>query len=185
MCIRDSYLAVQLVRDEWFNTSAHRMLAELQSSQKGVVILTQDIIPRQRRIEITVMGGGSAPDLSRNLQARLPEFGLTGALLEVRQPSEAPLRREAGAALGSASQELQRKTLLQLNEQTARVLALEQQAQQARADLALHAQLAQEIQAQLPSVRHVTVSRATGPAADQLKLVVALDACLLYTSRCV
>ena len=63
-----------------------------------------------------------------------------------------------------------------MNEQTARVLALEQQAQQARADLALHAQLAQEIQAQLPSVRHVTVSRATGPAADQLKLVVALDA---------
>ena len=169
------YLAVQLVRDEWFNTSAHRMLAELQSSQKGVVILTQDIIPRQRRIEITVMGGGSAPDLSRNLQARLPEFGLTGALLEVRQPSEAPLRREAGAALGSASQELQRKTLLRLNEQTARVLALEQQAQQARADMALHDQLAQEIQAQLPSVRHVTVSRATGPAADQLKLVVVLD----------
>jgi uncharacterized hydrophobic protein (TIGR00271 family) len=170
------YLAVQLVRDEWFNTNASRFLAAQEASHKDLVILARVITPRERRIEITVVGGGSAPELGRSLQARLPEFGLTGAVLEIRQPSEAPPRREAGAAPGLAVQELQRKTLLQLQEQTARVAAFEQQARQAGADFALQVQLAQEIQAQLPGVRHVKVARAAAATADARGLVVVLDA---------
>jgi uncharacterized hydrophobic protein (TIGR00271 family) len=170
------YLAVQLVRDEWFNTRAHRYLAALEASQKDVVILTRDIVPRQRRIEITLLGGGSEPDLDRSLQARLPEFGLAGAVLEIRQPSEGRARRDASALPTAAQQDLQRKTLLQLDEKTARVAALEQQVRQAGAEQALQAQLAQEIQAQWPGVRQVTVARATVGGADVRGLVVVLDA---------
>jgi len=169
------YLAVQLVRDEWFNTRAHRYLEALEASQKEVVILTRDIMPRQRRIEITLLGGSSAPDLDRTLQARLVEFGLTGALLEIRRPSEGRPRRDTGSGPGTVQQDLQRKTLLQLEEKSARVAALEQQVQQASAEQALQAQLAQEIQAQLPGVRQVTVTRATAGAAGAHGLLVVLD----------
>ena len=169
------YLAVQLVRDEWFNTRAHRYLEALEASQKEVVILTRDIMPRQRRIEITLLGGSSAPDLDRTLQARLVEFGLTGALLEIRRPSEGRPRRDTGSGPGTVQQDLQRKTLLQLEEKSARVAALEQQVQQASAEQALQAQLAQEIHAQLPGVRQVTVTRATAGAAGAHGLLVVLD----------
>ncbi len=40
----------------------------------------------------------------------------------------------------------------------------------------MQAQLAQEIQAQLPGVRQVTVARATAGSADARALVVVLDA---------
>ncbi len=170
------YLALLLVRDEWFINSAHRLLAAHEASEKDLVILTRTIAPRQRRIEITVVGGGTAPEVDRRLQERLPEFGLTGAVLEVRHPSEAPVGRPVDASPGSPQQEVQRQTLLRLQEQTARVATLEQQAQKAADDRAMPAQLAQEIHAQLPNARNVTVARADAATADGFRLVVALDA---------
>lgn len=170
------YLAVQLVHDEWFNTRAHRYLAALEASQKEIAILTRDILPRQRKIEITLLGGGSAPDLDRTLQARLPEFGLAGAVLEIRQPGEGRPRRDPSALPTATQQDLQHKTLLQLEEKTARVAALEQQVQQDGAEQALQGQLAQEIRTQWPGLRKVTVARASAGRADARALVVVLDA---------
>jgi hypothetical protein len=169
-------LATQLVRDEWFSTRANRYLAALEASQKDTLILAREVDPRARRIRLALLGVDLTPEQKRDMEAKLAEFGLADAALEIRQPTEA--RREAGGVhlARAQAQEAQRKTLLQLDEKTARVAALEQQINRANAEVADHARLAEEIHAQLPAVRGVTVARPASTTPEARRLMVALDA---------
>ena len=169
-------LATQLVRDEWFSTRANRYLAALEASQKDTLILAREVDPRARRIRLALLGADLTPEQKRDMEAKLAEFGLADAALEIRQPTEA--HRDAGGVnlARAQAQEAQRKTLLQLDEKTARVAALEQQMNRASAEGADHARLADEIRAQLPAVRSVTVARPASTTPEARRLMVALDA---------
>jgi uncharacterized hydrophobic protein (TIGR00271 family) len=170
------YLAAQLVGDEWFNTRAHRFLSAQETSHKDLVILARGVDPRQRRIEVTVLGGGSATDLTRILQVRLSEFGLSDATLEVRKPSEGISPRESESAQGAASQDVLRKALLRLEHQAARISVLERQAREAENDRILQSQLAGEIQAQLPAAQSVSVASTASTDIGKRALVIVLGA---------
>lgn len=173
------YLAVQLVRNEWFNTSVQRYLAAQEKNQKDLVILTRVIDAQQRRVEITVVGGGNPADLKANLLAQLPAYGLGNTELEIRQPRDTRPTRDTAASSATAAQELQRRTVAQLQDQLStertRAAALEEQTKKQTAELNLHAQLTQEIQAQLPAVRQVRVANGAPGEGGRRGLLVVLD----------
>jgi uncharacterized hydrophobic protein (TIGR00271 family) len=174
------YLAVQLVRHEWFNNSAQRFLAAQEANQKDLVILARAIDPQRRRVEITVMGGGNPADLKANLLAQLPAYGLSNTELDIRQPRDARPAKESSSTGTATALDLQRRTVAQLQDQLsneqARAAALEEQARKQAAALNLQAQLAQEIQAQQPAVRQARVSFGAPGEGDRRNLLLVLDA---------
>ena len=176
------YLATQLVRDEWFGTRANRYLAAIEASAADLVILNHQIDGRAQRIQVTLLGKGITPERERGLVARLGEFDLAEATLVIRHPDDGRPDIDAIGQVQAQWQDAQRKTLVQLEDkaaqlavQAARVAALEQQIRQRSTESADQAQLADEVRAQWPAARNVTVARPSGAAADARSLLVVID----------
>ena len=164
------YLAVELVRHEWFSSRAQRYVAALESSDRNLVVLDSDIDPRRRLIKITLLGEALTPELQGNLEARLPAFGLADATLEIRDPAARP-----APAAAAPMAEAQRRTQVQLQEQTERLAALETRLGHSQREAADLSRLGEEIRAQWPDAHGVQVLQAAGSTPAGRRLMVVLE----------
>lgn len=79
-----AWLAWRLVENEIFATAAHRLVSELETDPR-LVVLARRIVPTERAISLTL--GGDAPpppDLDRQLEARLANLDVAGSRIQVR-----------------------------------------------------------------------------------------------------
>ena len=164
------YLAAELVRHEWFASRAQRYVAALDSNDRNLVVLDSDIDPRQRLIQITLLGEALTLELRRSLEARLPAFGLADATLEIRGPAT----RRASAVAASMS-DAQRQMQVQLQEQSARLVALEARLGESQSEVADLSRIGAEIHAQWPNAHGVQVLQAAGGTPAGRRLIVLLD----------
>jgi hypothetical protein len=164
------YLAVELVRHEWFNSRAQRYVAAIESNDPNLVVLDSDIDPRRRLIQITLLGGALTPELQDSLKARLPAFGLADATLEIRDPAARP-----AAAAGESVAEAQRRMQVQLQGQAARLAALEARLAESPREASELSRLGEEIRAQWPAAHRVQVLQAAGSTPAGRRLVVVLE----------
>jgi uncharacterized hydrophobic protein (TIGR00271 family) len=164
------YLAAELVRHEWFASRAQRYVAALESNDRNRVVLDSDIDPRRNLIQITVLGEALTLELQRNLEARLPAFGLADAVLEIRGPAT---RRASAVAAPMA--EAQRRMQIQLEEQSARLVALEARLGEPRPEAADLTRLSEEIHAQWPNAQGVQVLQASASTPAGRRLIVVVE----------
>jgi uncharacterized hydrophobic protein (TIGR00271 family) len=171
-------LALHLVRDEVFSRQANRFVATLEAESADRVVLRRSIDPKTRRITLTLLGEEVTPALQRELEARLATFQLEGTQLVLRHPSEPQQEGERARRELTARQEAeaQRRTLAQLEESQRRVAELERSLadRDARdaAQRSRHAQLAEEIRAQVPQAQRVRVAVDDSVAKGRLVVVV-------------
>lgn len=153
------YLAFEMVQRELFEAQANRYLSAIESSEKGVLVVTRDIDPRARRISIGTVGGPVAPELQKKLESRLGDFGLKDAQLELRRASDVPHVDTSVSKVSAKQANIAREQLMQLR-------AFELDA----------AQVEKEIRAQLPALRQATVTWAAPSDANARRVIVILDA---------
>jgi uncharacterized hydrophobic protein (TIGR00271 family) len=164
------YLAVELVRHEWFTSRAQRYVAALESNDRNLVVLDSNIDPRRRLIQITLLGGALTPELQGSLKARLPAFGLVDAMLEIRDPAASP-----APAAAAPMAEAQRRMQVQLQEQAARLVALEARLAESPPEASELSRLGEEIHAQWPAAHRVQVLQAAGSTPAGRRLMVVLE----------
>jgi uncharacterized hydrophobic protein (TIGR00271 family) len=164
------YLATELVRHEWFASRAKRYVAALEDSDRDLVVLDSDIDPRRRLIQITPLGEAITLEMQRDLEARLPAFGLADATLEIRGPATHP---EAAAA--STTSDAQRRLQVQLQEHDSRLVELEAQLGDAQSDVADLSRIGEEIHAQWPNAQGVQVFQAADSTPADRRLIVLLE----------
>jgi uncharacterized hydrophobic protein (TIGR00271 family) len=164
-------LAWRLVQDELFTAGAERFVQQLDQSKGDVVLLSREVEPRQRRLTLTLMGKGVTPTLQGDLEGRFAAFGMAGATLTIRHPSEETLD------VSSLQRDLQRivlrSTMSAVEAQTQRIAELERQLAAQPATTDRHAGAEAEIRALLPDLRKVVVApRAPTSATADAKPVV-------------
>ena len=164
------YLATQLVRDEWFASRAQRFVAALEDDDRNLVVLDSNIDPRRRLIQITPLGEPTTLELQRNLEARLPAFGLADATLEIRGPATRPT-----SAAASSVDDAQRRIQVQIQEHDTRLGALEARLGEAQSEVADLSRLGEEIRAQWPNAQRVQVLQAADSTPADRRLIVLLE----------
>jgi uncharacterized hydrophobic protein (TIGR00271 family) len=164
------YLAVELVRHEWFASRAQRYVAALEHGDPSLIAHASNIDARRRLIQIILLGQEITPELRRNLEARLPSFGLADATLEVRDTA---VRRAPVAAAPMA--EAQRRMQVQLKEQTARLAALEARLGESQSEVVDLSRLGEEVRAQWPDAQGVQVLQAAASTPAGRRLIVVLE----------
>ncbi len=174
-------LALDLVRDEVFSRQANRFIATLEADSTDRVVLRRSVDPKPRRITLTLLGEDITPALQSELEARLAAFDLAGAQIVLRHPSEHQRGGDGAArevkARQDAQAEAQQRTLAQLEGSRRRLAELERSLadRDARdaAQRGRNAQLAEEIRAQFPRAKRVTV--AVDDSSTTPRLVIVVD----------
>jgi uncharacterized hydrophobic protein (TIGR00271 family) len=164
------YLATQLVRDEWFASRAQRYVAALEDDDRNLVVLDSNIDPRRRLIQSTPLGEANTLELQRNLEARLPAFGLAGATLEIRGPANRP-----NSAAASSMSDAQRRMQAQLQQYDTRLVDLEARLVESQSEIVDLSRLGEEIHAQWPNAKRVQVLQAAGRTPADRRLIVLLE----------
>jgi uncharacterized hydrophobic protein (TIGR00271 family) len=164
------YLAVELVRHEWFASRAQRYVAALEGDDRNLVVLDSDIDPRRRVISITLLGEAITADLQSNLEARLPAFGLADGKLELRGPAT---RRDSASA--AAMSDSQRRMQVRLQEHSERLGALEVRLGESQAAVVELSRIGAEIIAQWPNAQGVQVLQAADSTPADRRLIVLLE----------
>lgn len=78
------YLANRLVQSELFNSRA-RQFAQRELKFENSRVTDLEISPAERRIEFTLLGDPISAEVKASIERRLPEAGLSGALLVIHQ----------------------------------------------------------------------------------------------------
>jgi hypothetical protein len=164
------YLATELVRHEWFASRAKRYVAALEDNNHNLVVLDSNIDPRRRLIQITPLGEAITLELQRDLEARLPTFGLADATLEIRGAATHPT-----SAAASSMSDAQRRFQVQLEEHDSRLVELETRLGDAHSEAPDLSRLGEEIHAQWPNAQGVQVLQAAGNTPADRRLVVLLE----------
>lgn len=163
-------LAYRLVQHEVFNANAERFVREVGHLGKDVVLLAREIDPEARSVTLTLMGAGITPELEESLRRRMAADRLGDAQLQIRYPSDEPVRVDA--LKRDIRKELLQGTVGAIEAQSARIesqaaridrLERAQAALQVRATDAADAE--REIRIRLPSLKAVVVSMP-GAAAN-------------------
>ncbi len=135
-----------------------------------LVTLDSNIDPRRRLIQITPLGEAITLELQRDLEVRLPAFGLANVTLEIRGPATRPASDAA-----SSTSDAQRRLQVQLQEHDSRLVELEARpgdAQSEAPDLSRHGE---EVHAQWPNAQRVQVLQAADSTPAGRRLIVLLE----------
>jgi len=164
------YLAAELVRHEWFASRAQRYVAALEDNDRNVVVLDSDIDPRRRLIQITPLGEAITLELQRDLEARLPAFGLADATLEIRGPATRPAPDAA-----SSTSDAERRMQVQLQALDTRLVELEARLVESQSEVVNPSRLGEEIHVQWPDAQRVQVLQPAGSTPAGRRLIVLLE----------
>lgn len=171
-----SYLAYGLVRQEIFSVRAERFVNESLRPQENIALIRREIDPKERRITLTLYGNGVTPALEEFLNAKRSSAGIPDAHLTILHPTEDGIniqnlreivRRDALQSAISASEQ-----------NTLRIAVLEKRLNHFQDSFDELARVEKEIQAQMPNLRHVSVTASplrTESAGTKLRIFVAID----------
>jgi uncharacterized hydrophobic protein (TIGR00271 family) len=165
MLVPSIYLALQLVREQVFSGRANRYLDAVAATRKDLIIASQDVDPKHRRISLALVGADVGENLKQALENRLGEFGLKDAELDLRMAS--PGRKPDLAGLKQqVESDIRRSTLQQLEQQERALAELKDRLQRAEQTEALTRSLGAEVRAQLPIVTEVAVAASPSTGTD-------------------
>ena len=160
------FLAAKLVKEQVFVGEAQRYIRAVSASEKTLIITSSDVDAEQKTISLYVIGAESLEAAQQTMQARLAEFKLPGAQLDLhlasatQRPDPAKFRAD-----NDASRALQQK----LDQQLMQIRAFQESADSAKAADALYAQVAVEVQAQYPQLKKVSLAREVQAEAADAK----------------
>jgi len=172
------YLAYRLVQDELFAANAERFMRQLETTTLDVMLLSSEIEPRERRLALTLIGKGVTPELQSQLQARAVDFGLAGATLKIRHPSQD--RPDLGALKHDLQQDIARGAATAVAAQAQRIAELERRVStlQQQPPPQDPAAAEAEIRALMPTLRKVVVAQRPPDAAagtPRAQVLVAIE----------
>lgn len=164
-------LAYGMVRRQAFESRAEHFIDTAFSSERGTFVVAREIEPPV--VRVTVVGETISDAAKAELHASLATFGLSGVDLQIHQVGHdevdlASLRAQVGA-------DLQRDTLVVLDEKTMRIRNLEQELERVAEAKAEHQRIGGELRAMFPQVTGVSIGVGTtwdGDAAGQDTLMV-------------
>lgn len=173
------YLAAKLVSAEVFNARA-RALVEREFRLPGTYVLAQSASAEDKRITVTLIGEVVQRTTLQDIRARLSEFGLPGAVLEVYQTREAAaevMARQEGTEKGS-----QLAASVTLSEQEKTIAELREELGRRAPWLADAPDIARELHAQWPGLTDIVVGAGrpalgeeAGAGSDEVALLGAVS----------
>jgi uncharacterized hydrophobic protein (TIGR00271 family) len=174
------YLAIRLVQDELYNASARAFIRQ-QINSPTTHVIEQSISPRDKRIEVTLVGELLNKTQLAKIQAKLPDNNLTGSTLVVHQGEEnqidvTTLKASIASDLFINSQKALADSQKALDEKDKAIEHLQDQLQAERARGSEWPDVGAELHAQYPNVLDALISEATewkaGTGASKQKVIV-------------
>jgi uncharacterized hydrophobic protein (TIGR00271 family) len=158
LTLPSGYLAYGMVRDQMFLASSKEIMHELEA-RPGSFILTREVSVPTRRIAVTVGGAPLAHDVEEHLAARLQRAGFTRSSLVVHYVGQEKL--DMDALRDQLRKDVYASTLDQLRDRAAKVDELNLQLTKIQAAKSLQRELIDEVLAQYPSIRRISVADGT------------------------
>lgn len=150
------YLAYQLVEDEVFKHKAQIFVRhEFQFKNTQIVNLT--IMPRARRIAVTLVGDTLDAVQLESLNAKLNLSGLAGASMTVHQNADNKV--DIASIKEGILSDLYRNSVQLLNQRDKKIQELQAQLALKAESLAVSADILRELQAQYPQIERLMVGR--------------------------
>lgn len=171
------YLAYQLVNEQIFASKAERFVRLTLAQRDDVTLLSSDINAKEKRIAVTVIGKAEQAAVQAALQTRLQDWGLGGATLKVRHPSDNHM--EVTLLKQQLENDWMTRAAVVTDQNTARIVELESHLSKQRQNQDEMRKIEAEIRAQLPRLQDVAVSVLSEAAAAKQPDGVALPMTVL------
>ena len=172
------YLAVKMVEEQVFARTANQYIDAVTGSENALILANRDVNFRERRISLWMVGGDVGADLKSRLEAKLGDYKLKGVTLDIHLASAGQRIDVAGMQQQLAS-DIRRSSAQQLEENRSRIAVLEQRLRDVKRLDADVTRLPDEIRAQYPAVKKVTVSQEVGVGGTaqsaRPRLLIVLD----------
>jgi uncharacterized hydrophobic protein (TIGR00271 family) len=152
------FLAAKLVKEQVFLSEAQRYIRALSIDEKDLIVTSNDVDPEQKVISLFVVGADSSESAQKKFEAKLQEFRLNGARLDLHLASAG---QRASTTKNQANQVQQQKP----DQQLAQLRVLQEQIEHTRSKNAEYLQLEREIRAQSPALEKVSIAREVGADA--------------------
>jgi len=157
------YLAYQLVGNALFESSARKFIAQsFRFAQTHVV--ESAVKSAERRIEVTLIGAPLSATTLRDIESRLDDAGLQGAVLEVHQSTNQQV--DVTSLKAGILSDLYRDSQRGLTERDQQIEKLKTELASRSAWLAAAADIERELKAQYPDVQRVLIGQGVSPAPD-------------------
>jgi uncharacterized hydrophobic protein (TIGR00271 family) len=152
------YLAVSLVRHEIFEANAKHFVSE-EFDFPQTHITETDIDPKQKKIELTLIGDFVSKIKLQEIEGRLARAELDGATLIVHQAKDQNV--DVTALKANIVSDLYKDNLVSLEQKKQAIEKLQTELDTMKANRATWLDLSAELSAQYPEVQEVYVSDAT------------------------
>lgn len=162
LSVPSAYLAYGLVRDQLFIAASKQVLAQLDA-EPGAIVLTKEVLVRERQVAVTLGGEPLAPALVRQLAARLQRNGFADARLNLRHVGNEKV--DLTALRDQLRREIYASTVGELEQRSAKLDALNLQLAKLQEGKTEQSQIIREALAQYPSIKRIAV--ADGSAAGR------------------
>ncbi len=152
------YLAIQLVKDEVFQSKAKQILAH-ELATMHTQIATQDINPRKRQIELTLIGDTVSNSDLRKLEAKLSDAGLPSVKLIAHQAASQHI--DVSAIKSNIVSDLYKENLLSIEQKNQTISELQAKLAKTANQKKQWREMAAEINIQYPEITEIYFSEAS------------------------
>lgn len=164
------YLAIQLVDQEVFRSRARQFVRQQFAEQRAHVVDVR-LSPRERRIELTLIGPRMESGVIATIEGKLASAGLSNAKLTVHQAEDS--RVDVGVLKADIVGEIFRDTRQGLREHEATIAQLKQELAQRLQWRQTAGDIADEFSAQFPQCVDVLVGIALTAARTEVPTLTA------------
>ncbi len=170
------FLAVDLVRKEFFESNSARFIRGTFRSKPNVLVLSHQTDHRKRQIAINLAGERLPDSEIEAIKVRLADFGLAQTVLTVAQSGQ--VMPDMNAVKKDLLNEFMQIKYPGIEERDARIQALQTELADLRksADVQLRLRaIHEEIQAQFPNAVEINVATGFGTAAEQVRPILLVQ----------
>ncbi len=153
------FLAINLVKREWFDSNAARFVQQVLRSKPNVLVVSQEPNFKGRQLRVNLVGDRLPEADIKVIEQRLPEFGLADVKLLLVQSGQ--IKLDMNTVKRDLINEMLQTNRADMDEREARIVALQGQLQALRQSVAAQLPLKDiyhEILAQFPQALQVNVT---------------------------
>lgn len=169
------FLAVNLVRQEWFDANTVRFVREVLKTRSNVLVVSQEPDFAAATLRINLVGDRLGSDDIKAVEARLPDFDLADVKLLVIQSGQ--VLPDMNMVKKDLLNEFLQTNRTDITQREVKIAALEEQLKAALENGKLQQELPtllHDVQGQFPQALRVTVSVGLRSVAMPTKALVAL-----------
>lgn len=157
------YLAYQLVGNALFESNARKFIA--QSFRFAQTHVVESVVKAaDRRIEVTLIGAPLSSASLHDIESRLDEAGLHGAVMVVHQSSNQQI--DVTSLKAGILSDLYRDSQRGLTERDQQIQKLKAELASRSAWLTAAADIERELNAQYPDLHHIVIGQGVSPGSD-------------------